>query len=95
MLFLDSEDENSVKEILDLMFNKKFEIILNRIRENSEAKYILLKGYYLAYISHSNINNSKYYFELKDFLFKKVDEIPISVVRDFVEILNSFSSDST
>lgn len=83
---------NNSKELLDILVNSNFEKIINNIRKNSETKYILLKSYYLAYIAHSNINNIKHYYELKQFLHDNVKSLPDSVARDIEEIVDNVSA---
>ncbi|HMS34178.1 MAG TPA: hypothetical protein PKC91_08825 [Ignavibacteria bacterium] len=82
---------NNAKEFLDNLINNDFDKILARIRKSSKNKYILLNSYYLAYIAHTNLNDAKYYYQLKDFLYSNVKSLPESALRDIEEIVDCIS----
>ena len=84
----DGRHINNAKEFMDNLINNDFDKILTRIRKRSKNKYILLNSYYLAFIAHTNLNEAKYYYQLKDFLYSNVKNLPESALRDIEEIVD-------
>lgn len=84
--------DNAAAVILESITDGNFEKILGFIRKRSEAKYIILKCYLLAYKAYCKNGKTEDLMRLKDYFYSNSSVMPVLTIRDMdVILVNTFS----
>lgn len=69
------------------------ENIIKEIGYRSEFKSRIIRGYFLAHKAHSNLKESKYFFEFKNYFLNNYQNMPYNYMKDMdTYLLNVLSS---
>lgn len=84
---------NTAGIILKNISDDAIETVIKELGNRSEFKTKLIKGYFLAHKANTNLNESRYFFEFKNYFLNNYQNMPYDYLKDLdTYLLNILSS---
>jgi len=85
--------DNPAGIILKSISEETFQNIIREVSNRSEFKSRVIKGYFLAHKANANLNESKHFFEFKNYFLNNYQNMPYNYMKDMdTYLLNVLSS---